>query len=155
MVRYHDDVDFEAELRAYLEQIAAGSRSGTAAAGRDIDEHAVRAYFLRRLGEFEAGGGGRVAEKMFHVWSGRVAVFARYIASLPGATAPTDAAGAQAFAERALEVAVGLPSATPRERSSSSSSSASPRSSREMAERSSATRWRPAWCATSLAWSVT
>jgi signal transduction histidine kinase len=116
MVRYHDDVDFEAELRAYLEQIAAGSRSGTAAAGRDIDEHAVRAYFLRRLGEFEAGGGGRVAEKMFHVWSGRVAVFARYIASLPGATAPTDAAGAQAFAERALEVAVGLPSATPRER---------------------------------------
>lgn len=98
---------FDAELRTHLEQLAQLEQVPRGPVFHRVDEHALRAYFLERLGALETSEVRPGVEVLFHIWSPRIGQLARYIANLPASAALDSAARVQELAERVLDVAMG------------------------------------------------
>jgi signal transduction histidine kinase len=104
-------VTFDAELRAYLEGLE--RRRFDRSHACHIDERALRAHFLSRLGELEglAPSGSVTAASIaatFNEWSPRIDRVARYIEGLSNDLVAPAARTPLEFAKRLLDVAIGL-----------------------------------------------
>jgi signal transduction histidine kinase len=104
MAVYDGTVIFDAELRVYLERLERLASAGPEMA-HPVDEQRLRSHLVMRLSELEAWTARDDVASTFKVWAPRIAGFATYLSGLPS----TSAAAAEAFAQRAVDVAIGWP----------------------------------------------
>ena len=98
-------VEFEQDLRAYLEELE--GTSSTDAPPRRIDENELHRHLLGRLKILEGAGGTPAIDRLFQEWLSKLPKFARYLELLPRQLAPVDFEGALRFACLALDAAIG------------------------------------------------
>lgn len=96
-------MEFEAELRAFLEEVEQDAPPPQAVKHRSIDVEELRSHLLQRLRESERERWVRVTHER---WSPRLVALARYVEGLPATVAPIEPDAAMQFTARVLDCAI-------------------------------------------------